>query len=245
MLKMLWRPQRQASAIFFCLVALLCALDGHAFAGAGIGGEWVWYGEQDAAVRIDEAAGILEDGSSRTRYVLLEAQGDRRRAVRQRVRPGDARDMVRVHEDLLLFLGVKNPILVRRGTPFHPPREKIRGRWQYAAQLNETFYYNAEFDLDARTVADITRPESGELARNAGRPLEFLLDAQVECALRSGDAVYHFTRLGADFLVLEPSYARSSRNGYKILMVKAPAPGTAQRTKPKRRAYAHPPLAHP
>jgi hypothetical protein len=187
-------------------------------------------------VRIDEASGVLKDETTRTSYVLLETQGNRRRAVRQgSAHPGDARDLVQVHEDLLLLLGVKNPILVRRGTRFHPPREKIRGRWHYAAQLNDAYYYDAEFDLDAREVVDVTRPESGELARSAGRPLEALLDARAECALRSGISVYHFTRLGADFLVLEPSYARSSRNGYKILMVKVQTPDAEQQTKPKKR----------
>jgi hypothetical protein len=34
--------------------------------------------------------------------------------------------------------------------------------------------------------------------------------------------VYHFARLGADFLVLEPSYAASVQNGYKILMERVP-----------------------
>ena len=222
----------------FRLAVLLCALDAYAFAGtAGISGEWVFYGGEDGTVRIDEASGILEDVSSRTRHVLSGEQGNRRRAVKKgSSHPGNARDLIRVHDDLLLFPGVKNPILVRRGARFPLPREKIRGRWHYAEQLNETFYYDAEFDLDARTVVDISRSEDGELVRSAGRPLEVLLDAQVECALRAGDCVYHFARLGANFLVLEPSCAKSSRNGYKILMEKAPAPDAAPPKKAKKNA---------
>ena len=219
-----------------CRAVLLCVLNAQAAVAApGISGEWLYYGEHGGGVvRIDESSGILEDG--RARYLLLEEQGGRRRALRQGGgTPGDTRVLVRAHEDLLLFLGVKNPILVRKGARFQAPREKIRGRWHYAAQTNEAFYYDAEFDLDARKMADISRSESGGLVRSADRPLEILLDAQIECALRSDGAVYHFMRLGADFLVLEPSYAASSRNGYKILLERARPPDAARRTQQKKR----------
>jgi hypothetical protein len=225
-----------------CLAALLCALNAHAFAGTpGISGEWTYYGSRDGAVRIDEESGTLEDSTNRTSYILLEEQGEqgakRRRAARKgSSQSGETRDILRMHENVLLFLGVKNPILVRAGARFKPPREKIRGRWQYAAQMNEAFYYDAEFDLDARKMVEISRSENGGQTRSEARPLETLLDAQAECALRSGGSVYHFTRLGADFLVLEPSYALSSRNGYKILMKKAQAAAQGTKTEKARQA---------
>ena len=181
-------------------------------------------------VRIDEASGILEDGTTRTSYVLLEEQGvNRLRAAKNNAsHPGDTRKILRMSENLLFFSGARNSILVRKGAHFAAPKEKIRGRWHYAEQMNETFYYDAEFDLDAGKMTEISRQENGVLVRGEDRPLETLLDARTELALRAGDAVYHFKRLGADFLVLEPSYATSSRNGYKILMTRAQPPQTAK-----------------
>jgi hypothetical protein len=206
----------------FCLLALLCASD--AYAGTpGISGEWAYYGNQDGTVRIDEASGIVEEGTGAS-YDLLDAQGDgwRLAAKKGSSFPGDARKIRRMHEDVLLFSGVKNPILVRKGVLFKAPREKIRGRWHYAAQMNEVFYYDAEFDLDARKMVEISRPEGGSPMRGEDRPLEMLLDAQAELALRgAGGAVYHFTRLGGQFLVLEATYA-STRHGHKILMERVP-----------------------
>jgi hypothetical protein len=218
--------------VVFCLAVLLCALSAHA-GTPGISGEWLYYGNQDGTVRIDEAVGVLEDGTARTSYVLLEEQGPgwRRAAKKGSSHPGDVRKILRVHEDVLLFPGVKNPILVRKGARFTAPREKIRGRWHYARQMNEAFYYDAEFDLDAGKMVEI----SGH-TRNEARPLERLLDAQAELALRADGAVSHFTRLGADFLVLEPSYATSTRNGYKILMERAQAPLKQAKTKKPRQA---------
>jgi hypothetical protein len=225
-----------------CLAAMLCVLSAHAFAATpGIGGEWFYYGSRDGKLRIDENSGVLEDSASRTSYVLLEDKGvHRRSAVRKgSTQPGEARGILRMHEDVLLFLGVKNPILVRAGARFTPPREKIRGRWHYAAQINEAFYYDAEFDLDARKMVEISRSENGGHVRSEARPLEALLNAQSECALRSSDgSVYHFTRLGADFLVLEPSYAASSRNGYKILMARTQTPAAVQQTKTEKARQA-------
>ena len=221
-----------------CLTVLLCALSAYAFAETpGFSGEWFFHGNRDGKVRIDDAPGILEDGTTRTSYVLLEERGaDWRRVVRQGVsNPGSPRKVLRVHDNVLLFLGVKNPILLREGVRFMPPREKIRGRWHYAAQLNEAFYYDAEFDLDAWEMVEIVRSESGEYTRSAGRPLEVLLDAQVELAVRSGVGVYHFVRLGADFLVLEPSYAKSSLNGHKILMTRAQVPDAARQATTKKK----------
>ena len=218
----------------FCLFALLCALRAHAPAAtSGISGEWHFYGNLDGAVRISEESGILEDEISGTRYILLkEEEAGRRRVVRQGgAHPGDVRAILRMHEDLLLFLGAKNPILVRKGARFRTPREKIRGRWHYAAQMNETYYYDAEFDLDAGHIVEISRSESGRIMRSEGRKFELLLDAQAELALQSGGVVYHFTRLGADFLMLEPSYATSSRNGYKILLERVQALRGAKPTK--------------
>ena len=215
------------TCVVFCLCALLCALSAHVFAGTpGFSGEWIYYGDQDAELRIDEESGLLEDGTTRTRYVLLEEQGAGRCRAARKVgsRPGEVRKICRMHADVLLFLGVKNPILVRKGARFKAPREKIRGRWRYAAQTNEAFYYNAEFDLDARKMVEILRSENGGYTRGEGRPLEMLLDAQAELALQAGDAVYHFARLGADFLVLEGKYAASTLNGYKILMEQVRAP---------------------
>ena len=212
--------------VFFCLFALLCSLSANAFAGtSGMSGEWVYYGNLEGKVCIDEESGVLEDGTISTSYVLLEGQGaNQRRATKKgSSHPGGVREVQRIHEDIVLFLGVKNPILVREGARFTAPREKIRGRWHYAAQMNETFYYDVEFDLDAWEMVEITRSASGGETRSAGRPLEKLLDAQMELAVRSGGAVYHFTRLGADFLVLEPSYAKSILNGYKILMERTQA----------------------
>ena len=206
----------------FCL--LLCVVSAHAVAGTlGISGGWFFYGNRDGKVHIDEESGILEDGTSGTSYVLLEEQGADWRRVARKGAPGDVRKIRRVNENVLLFLGVKNPILVREGARFTPPREKIRGRWHYATQMNEAFYYDAEFDLDTRKVVDISRSESGGHIRGEARPLEMLLDAQVELALRTDGTVYHFMRLGADFLVLEPSYGTSVRNGYKILMARTQA----------------------
>ena len=213
--------------IVFCLFALLCVLSAHALAGTlGISGEWHFYGNQGALVRIDETSGILEDGTTNTSYILLlEKQGvNWLRATQKRAsHPGEARKILRMHENVLLFSGLKTPILVRKGARFTPPREKIRGRWHYAAQMNEAFYYDAEFDLDAKKMIEISRSENGNSIRSESRPLETLLDAQAELALRADGAVYHFTRLGADFLVLEPSYAASTRNGYKILLARTQA----------------------
>ena len=237
--------------ILFCLAALLCALGAHASAldlwaappkvppgragpspaaaasasdrkTPGFSGEWLYYGNRDATVRIDDAAGILEDGT--TSYILLEEQGpDWRRAVKRGdAHPAGVRGLFRVHENVLLFAGVKNPILVRKGTRFPAPREKIRGRWHHARQMTEAFYYDAEFDLDAGKMVEVSRSESGDLIRSEARPLETLLDAQAELAVRSGETVYHLARLGADFLVLAPSYASSAQNGYKILMERVP-----------------------
>jgi len=280
---------------FFCLFALLCALNAHALAGTpesrqtmptvtpqgvrdakgasavalkkltnegtskpetalsgvasttpnrqmrrdtalGISGEWHYYGNQADTVRIDEESGIMEDDTTRTSYVLLEEQGaDWRRAVKKGGSyPGDTRKILRVHKDVLLFTGVKNPILVRTGAHFRAPKEKIRGRWHYAAQMNEAYYYDAEFDLDAKKMVDISRSSSGGHTRSEGRPLEPLMDARHELALRADGAVYHFTRLGADFLVLEPMYAASARNGYKILMKKAQTPRSAKQAQQKK-----------
>ncbi|MDR2694917.1 MAG: hypothetical protein LBC79_00860 [Deltaproteobacteria bacterium] len=225
-----------------CLAALLCFSGAYAFAGTpGIGGEWFFYGNRDATVRIDEASGLLEDVTARTSYVLHEEEAGRHRAVRQRAsRPGDARSLFRVHDDLLLFLGggVKNPILVRKGALFRAPREKIRGRWHYARQLNEAFYYDAEFDLDAGKMVEISRSESGGLTRSAARPLERLLDAQAELALQADGAIYYFTRLGADFLILAPSYADSARNGHKILMERARTARSAQEAQTEKARQA-------
>ena len=211
--------------VFFCLAALLCALGTHASASdraPGFSGEWLYYGGQDVTVRIDEAAGILEDGT--TSYVLLAEQGPgwRRVAKRGDSHPGGVRRLFLMHENVLLFAGVKNPILVRKGSRFTVPRAKIRGRWHHARQMNEAFYFDAEFDLDAGKMVEISRSESGELVRSEARPLETLLDAQAELALRSDGVVYHLARLGADFLVLAPSYASSAQNGYKILMERVP-----------------------
>ena len=220
---------------FFCLFALLCVLNAHALAGTpGISGEWVYYGNREGTVRISEASGILEDGTNGTSCVLREEKGTGLRCAARKgsSHPGDVRKILRVHEDVLLFLGVKNPILVRKGGRFQAPREKIRGCWHYAAQLNEAFYYDAEFDLDARKMVEISRSEHGGHIRSEGRPLEPLLDAQAELALQAGGVVYHFARLGAEFLVLEGSYATSTRNGYKILLerVQAPPKQTAETT---------------
>jgi hypothetical protein len=88
--------------------------------------------------------------------------------------------------------------------------------------MNEAFYYDAEFDLDAGKMVEISRSESGDHIRGAARQLKVLLDAQAELALQADGSVYHFVRLGADFLVLEPSYAASARNGHKILMERVP-----------------------
>ena len=220
----------------FCLFALLCVLNEHALAGTpGISGEWVYYGNQEGTVRINETSGILEDGTNSANYVLREEKGAglRYAAGKAGSYPGDVRAILRVHEDVLLFLGVKNPILLRKGASFKAPREKIRGRWHYAAQTNDAYYYDAEFDLDARQMVEISRSERGELVRSAGRPLEVLLDAQAEIALQSGGGIYHFTRLGADFLVLEPSYAASARDGYKILMEKMRSQGAPEQAKTK------------
>jgi len=214
-----------ASAVF-CLLAPLCALSVSAPARtSGITGEWYYYGNQDATVRIDEASGILEDGTIDTSYVLLGEQGTDWRSATKKgsSHPGDVRKIFRVHQDVLLFLGVKNPILVRKGTRFKAPREKIRGRWHYARQINEAFYYDAEFDLDAGKLVEISRTGHGGYTRSAPRTLEKLFDAQAELALRADGAVYHFVRLG-DFLVLEPSYASSTRDGHKILMERIRAP---------------------
>jgi hypothetical protein len=215
--------------VVFCLFTLLCGLSAHALAGMpGIGGEWHFYGNQDATVFIDEASGILEDRTRGASYVLGEEQKTGRRKVAGKggSHPGDGRAIIHAHKDVLLFLGVKNPILLRKGAHFKTPREKIRGRWHYAVQTNEAFYYDAEFDLDAGKMVEISRPESGGHTRSADRPLEMLLDAQAELAVQSDGAIYHFARLGADFLVLEPSYATSSRDGYKILMARTQAPKT-------------------
>ena len=223
----------------FYLTVLLCALSAHAFAGTpGISGEWIFYGNQAGKVRIDEASGILEDGTSRTQYLLFEEGGAEWRCVARKdaAHSGDARKLLRVHTDLLLFLGVKNPILVREGARFKAPRKKIRGRWHYAAQMNEAFYYDAEFDLDAWQMVEISPSKNGGHTRSAGRSLEVLLDAQTELALQSGGGLYHFARLGSDFLVLEPSYATSTRDGYKILMEKMLSPGVQQQADTKSRA---------
>jgi hypothetical protein len=220
----------------FCLTVLLCALSAHAFAGMlGISGEWVFYGNQDGKVRIDEASGILEDGTSRTSYVLLEEGGANWRRVARKgaSHAGELRKLLRIHNDVLLFLGVKNPILVRKGARFKAPREKIRGRWHYAAQMNEAFYYDAEFNLDTWRMVEISPSKNGGHTRSAGRPLEVLLDAQTELALQSGGGLYHFARLGADFLVLEPSYATSTRDGYKLLMERMRSPGVPQQADTK------------
>ena len=217
--------------IVLCLFALLCVLNAHALAGTlGISGEWNFYGNQTDLVRIDEASGFLKDGTANASYVLLEEQGVNWRRVAKQggSHPGEARKLLHMHEHVLLFQGVKNPILIRKGARFTAPREKIRGRWHYAAQMNEAFYYNAEFDLDARKMVEISRSENGGYIRGEGRPLEMLLDAQAELALRADGTVYHFTRLGADFLVLQPSYATSTRNGYKILLARAQAPHAAK-----------------
>ena len=218
----------------FCLFALWCALSAHASAGTpGISGEWFYYGTRDGTVRIDEESGILEDGTSSVSYVLLEEQGGHQRLAAKRGSPypGDVRKILRVHENVLLFPGVKNPILVRKGALFKAPPEKIRGRWHYVAQMNETFYYDVEFDLDAGKMVEISRSAHGDHVRNEARLLETLLDARHELALRTEDAVYHFTRLGSDFLVLEPSYSDAARNGYKILMERARSRrGTKQST---------------
>ncbi|MDR0239564.1 MAG: hypothetical protein LBI88_04960 [Deltaproteobacteria bacterium] len=232
--------------LLVCLFALLCVLNLHARAATwGISGTWGYYGNRDGAVRINEESGILEDGTSGASYVLLEEKeaGRRRVARKGASHPGDVRTLLRVHEDLLLFLGARNPILVRAGTRFKTPREKIRGRWHYAAQMNEIYHYDAEFDLDARKMVEISRSEQGGHIRSEDRPLELLLDAQTELALQAGGVVYHFERLGADFLVLEGSYATSARNGYKILMERVQAQRTAkqaaetaQRTDGRRRA---------
>jgi hypothetical protein len=80
-------------------------------------------------------------------------------------------------------------------------------------------------------MVEISRSESGGHTRSEGRSLEKLLDAQLELALRADGAVYHFTSLGADFLVLEPSYATSTRNGYKILMERVPAQRAVRQAK--------------
>ena len=223
----------------FCLVVLLCALSAHAFAGTlGISGEWFFYGNRDGKVRIDEESGVLEDGTTRTSYVFLEEGGANWRRVARKgtAHPGDERKLLRVHADVLLFLGVRNSILVREGARFKAPREKIRGRWHYAAQMSEAFYYDAEFDLNAWMMVEISRSEHGGHTRSAGRPLEVLLDAQAELAVRSGGGVYHFTRLGADFLVLEPSYATPIRSGHRILMTRVQeTPGAPrQATREKR-----------
>ena len=219
-----------------CLTVLLCALSAHAFAGTlGISGEWFFYGNRDGKVRIDETSGILEDGTTRTSYVLLEGEGANWRRVARKgaAHSGDERKLLRVHNDVLLFLGVRNSILVREGARFKAPREKIRGRWHYAEQTNEAFYYDAEFDLDAWQMVEISRSERGELTRSAVRPIEVLFDAQAELAVRSGGGVYHFARLGADFLVLEPSYATSTRDGYKILMERMRSPRASQQADAK------------
>jgi hypothetical protein len=81
---------------------------------------------------------------------------------------------------------------------------------------------------------DISRSEDGAPARGAGRSLELLLDAKAECALQSEDAVYHFARLGANFLVLAASHAKSSLNGFKILMEGAQSPGAMRQEKTGR-----------
>jgi hypothetical protein len=224
--------------VLFCLAALLCILGAHAFASdrtPGISGEWLYYGQQDGTVRIDEKAAILEDGT--TSYTLLEEQvpGGRRVAKKGGSHSGGVRGIFRVHENVLLFPGVKNPILVRKGARFTAPRGKIRGRWHYARQMNEAFYYDAEFDLDAGKMVEISRSASGELMRSKARPFEVLLDAQAELALQADGAVYHFARLGADFLVLEPSYASSLQNGYKILMEKVPRAVKKRTKKGKKR----------
>ena len=213
--------------IFFCLFALLCVLLAHAPAATpGISGEWHFYGNQSGTVRIREESGILEDETTGISYVLLAEEGAGRRRVARKdgSHPGDVRKIVLVHENVLLFLGVKNPILVREGARFRAPREKIRGRWRYAAQMNETYYYDAEFDLDAGKMVEISRSESGGHIRSEGRPFERLFDAQAELALQADGVVYHFARLGSDFLVLEGSYATSTRNGYKILMERVQSP---------------------
>jgi len=218
-----------------CLTVLLCAMSAQAFAGTlGISGAWFFYGDRDGKVRIDETSGVLEDGTTRTSYVLLEAGGANwRRVARKGVAySGDERKLLRVHNDVLLFLGARNPILVRESARFKAPREKIRGRWHYAAQANEAFYYDAEFDLDAWQMVEISQSERGELTRSAVRSLEVLFDAQAELALRSDDGVYHFARLGADFLVLEPSYATSA-DGYKILMERMRSQRAPQQTDAK------------
>jgi hypothetical protein len=212
--------------LFLCLVALLCALNGLALAKTpGLSGEWFYFGSQNQLVRIDEASGMLEDGATRASYVLLGEQGtDKHRAVAKGGAHPEERQLIRLQDNLLLFLGNKNPILLRKGARFAAPREKIRGRWRYAAQMNAAYYYDAEFDLDAKKMVEISRSADGSLLSGQERPLETLLDGQNELALRAKGTVYHFTRLGADFLVLEPSYASSLQNGYKILMVKSQAP---------------------
>ena len=221
----------------FCLFALLCILNAYALAGtSGISGEWVYYGNREGTVRISATSGILEDGTSGTSYVLREEGGSGVRYVAGQAgpHPGDARKLLRVHEDVLLFLGVKNPILVRKGVRFQTPREKIRGRWHYAAQMNEVFYYDAEFDLDVRKMVEISRSEQGRHVRSEGRPLELLLDAQAELALQAGGVVYHFARLGTEFLVLEGSYATATRNGYKILLERVQASRGAKQAAEKK-----------
>jgi hypothetical protein len=223
--------------VLLFLFALLGVPSAHAFAATpGLSGEWHYYGNRDGTVRIDEASGMLEDETTRTSYVLLEEQGANWRRVAKKggSPPGDTRKILRVHENVLLFPGDKHHILVRKVAPFAAPREKIRGRWHYAEQMNEAFYYDAEFDLDAGKMVEISRSENGGHTRSEGRLLETLLDARAELALRTNDAVYHFKRLGDDFLVLEPSYAASTRNGYKILLKKAQKPQATKIAKPAK-----------
>jgi hypothetical protein len=225
--------------VFFFWVALLCVLSAQAQAVTpGISGEWYFYGNQNDTVRISEEAGILEDGTTGISYVLLADEGfGRHRVVAGKggSHSGDVRTILHVHENLLLFLGIKNPILVRKGVRFKALREKIRGCWHYAAQMNNTYYYDAEFDLDSGKIVDISRSESGAYIRSEGRSFELILDAQAELALQAGGVVYHLTRLGADFLVLEGSYATSTRNGYKILLERVCA---SQAVKTTQRADA-------
>ena len=204
----------------------------------GFSGEWLYYGNQEGTVRICEASGSLEDEANGTSYVLRKDEGADVYYATNRESPqtGELRKVLRVHDNVLLFLGDRNPILLRKGIRFKAPREKIRGRWHYAVQLNEVFYYDAEFDLDARKMVEISSAMHEGHVRSEARSLELLLDAQAELALQGDDVVYHFARLGAEFLVLEGSYPASIRNGYKILMQRVQAPNAGAASEAKQQA---------
>lgn len=218
---------------FFCLLAVCCALCARPLpAPAGspdADGEWLVYGG-NAVLRIEEKSDVVIalNGGEGVRYDVSAKEPFVLRLTRKgSTRPEDERKIVKIHENILLFQAIgRTTILLRKNARPHTPREKIRGRWRRAAQDSDRYYYDAEFDFDAKSVVEFSGATAAS-ARQQGNAeqLKVISETSRELVVQRGESVYSFTRLGKNFLAAQVS-GPSAALGSDLFLLRASSPGT-------------------